>query len=101
MDSTFYTNLPASTPTNSSALLMEAMTEVSFRLNWKCHFAKTYGNLICQDSLQEAQLLFHISEMLFAIIFPLSLPLLSINTNRRDHLLASHMKETQMMIWFI
>lgn len=42
-----------------------------------------------------------ISEMLFAIIFPLSLPLLSINTNRRDHLLASHMKETQMMIWFI
>lgn len=65
MDSTFYTNLPASTPTNSSALLMEAMTEVSFRLNRKCHFAKTYGNLICQDSLQEAQLLFHISEMLF------------------------------------
>lgn len=42
-----------------------------------------------------------ISEMLFAIIFPLSLPLLSINTNRRDRLLASHMKETQTMIRFI
>lgn len=41
MDSTFYTNLPASTPTNSSALLMEASViqtewEVSLCQNvWK------------------------------------------------------------------
>lgn len=42
-----------------------------------------------------------LSKMFFSTIFPLSLTLLSIHTNRRVHLLASHIKDTEMSIWFI